>query len=485
MACEPHMRIVLPLNNRTSPDLIADSTFPAELVTSIRLDALDSVSPMIADLFQRCNRINSLEINDFGLDVFFLNEILDLCPLHLRRLAIKSDGFVAVESMVDALLGSKAVVHIQILCLEIGDTGLDDTQSLPWSCFRSILSTCSSLSMLSLKNIKIMDVPQLLEETNEFHATTKSFPNIVTLSLLQCDVTGIGRIRLLRKFPNLKNLEMVVRDDAFKLDNIDDSSEDGQNNGLIRNGAETGNQYQLCKSLKRFSMRCTNNRSHADQAHLCEFLRQLPSIETLELAGFGLKMSYQQLLEISEDWTRQGRHLKRLFLDINPRKVTEEGLKNILKYQCYSRLESLDIWCGPDLISSFWNHDTQRSELPFLKSLRALHLRQIVCVEDLDKDALLALNLTLKQMPRLVDLTIAAQLDDFTVFQGLGRDPDVPLPQPDAPITNVDWSQERPFLQTLTIGYSQKFYRDNMKKMSQQIGKRFRFLEDFRLLELQ
>ncbi|KAI1318886.1 hypothetical protein EDD11_005520 [Mortierella claussenii] len=508
LACIPHIHITLPLNSHhhtptrtATATYAADPSFPIELVTGLKLEGLDHISPVLQDLFRRCTRLTLLEIADFGLDVQFLKETLRLCshPLQdqiqdaslgqgqvqvsgggsnrgegLRRLVVRSDGFVTLESMVEVILGSEAAKHIQTLSLDIGATGLDETHSLPWHGFRSILDTCSALTTLSLGSVKIMDVPSSLEETNVLHATTVRFPHIMSLTLKQCDISSLGRRRLLRMFPGLKDLEMIFRDAVFDVDTTSEKEEEEEQ--------ARGDDRQLCRHLKRLSVRCSNSRSHADQEGLYRFLCRLPRLEALELSGLGT--SQPQLLKMAEAWTRNNVQLKSLILDLNHRKVTEEGLESVLRMGCCSRLERLDAWCGPDLISRFWNQETQQSGLPCVKTLRALHLRRDQTTEELQHGALVALNMTLKQLSKLVELTIATKLDDFEVIQGMGRNPDTPLPGPDALSTSscMGWSKEGPFLQSLAIGCSTDFFLRRMVEMPRQIGKRFRFLEEFRLL---
>ncbi|KAF9351971.1 hypothetical protein BGX26_010117 [Mortierella sp. AD094] len=499
LASTPHLRFPLVINTKTPSDPNLLPSFPSHLITSLRLDAIDQVSPLFVDLVQNCHRISSLEVLDFGLDISFLEETLQLSPLHLKRLVVRSDGFVIMESMVEAVLGSNAATQIQILSLDIGATGLEETHSLPWSSFRSILDTCTSLSSLSLGNVRIMDVPESLEETNALHATTVTFPNITSLTLRQCDISGIGRVRLLRMFPNLRNLEMICRDAVFDIENsninndsnntvkssIESNNKGGGSNSNDGTGpiseSEAGVEDQLlCVNLRRVSVRCTNIRSQADQDGLYRFLIHLPSLETLELMGLGT--NNQTLLRIAQEWTRRGIRLKRLHLDFNHRKVLDEGFEMVLRQGCCSKLEILDAWCGPGLLFKFWNQETMRSELPFLETLRGFHLRKDYEVLDNQHELEHILNLTLHQMPRLVDLTIAAKLNDYSIFQGMGREPEVPLPLPGAPLTSIDWSRERPFLQTLAIGCSSDFYSNKMSEMPRQVGKRFRFLEDFRFV---
>ncbi|KAF8984608.1 hypothetical protein BGZ46_007521 [Entomortierella lignicola] len=482
-ACTIHMRISLILNSRTPSNLISDPSFPANLITSLRLDAIDQVSPLFINIVQNCPRISSLEINDFGLDIYFLQETLRLGPLQLQRLAVRSDGFVTMESLVEIVVSSEPATHIRMLSLDTGHTGLEETHSLSWPSFRSMLDTCTSLSALSLAHVKIMDVPESLEETNTWHATTMTFPNMISLTLNHCDISEANSlVRLLRMFPNLKNLEMSCRDAMFYMDH---SSKD--NNSLDISNENSDNAKgvddpSLCANLRNVSVRCTNIRSQADQEGLYLFLMHLPSIKTIELMGLGINS--QTLLRIAQAWTRRGIQLKRLRLDFNRRRAVDDGLDIILRQGCCSRLEIMDVYCDPSLISTFWNEETHRSELPFLETLQGLHLRKDY--ENLDRrnEIERTLNLTLKQMPKLVDMTIAARLDDYSIFQGMGREPEVQIGLPDAPITTTgtDWSQERPFLQTLAIGCSSEFYSNRIKEMPRQIAKRFRFLEDFQFI---
>ncbi|KAG0022355.1 hypothetical protein BGZ80_000432 [Entomortierella chlamydospora] len=491
------MRFPLVINPKTASSSNLHPSFPPHLITSLRLDTIDQLSPLFVDIIQNCHRISSLEVLDFGLDVGFLEEALLLCPAHLKRLAVRSDGFVVMESMVEVVLGSNVATQIQTLSLDIGDIGLEETHSLPWSSFRSILDTCTSLSSISLGNVRVMDVPEYLEETNALHATTVTFPNITSLTLRQCDISGIGRVRLLRMFPNLRNLELVCRDAVFDIENTN-ANNDSNNaaKGSIESNIKSGNSndgtepipgseagvedHLLCVNLRRVSVRCTNTRSQVDQDGLYRFLIHLPSLETLELMGLGTDS--RTLLRIAQEWTRRGVRLRHLHLDFSRRKVLDEGLEMVLRQGCCSKLEILDAWCGPSLLFKFWNQETMQSELPFLETLKGFHLRKDYEALDNQHELEHIMNLTLRQMPKLVDLTIAAKLNDYSVFQGMGREPEVPLPPPDTPMTGIDWSRERPFLQTLAIGFSSDFYSNRMSETPRQVGRRFRFLEDFRFV---
>jgi len=212
------------------------------------------------------------------------------------------------------------------------------------------------------------------------------------------------------------------------------------------------------------------------------FLGHLYQLERLELSGLSIPAT--KLLGLADEWSHHRVLLKQLTLNPKHRRLTEEELEKVLLKPCCSRLEVLDAWFGPDLILKFWNQASQQSQLPFRETLRALHMRKEDMISDLDERSMDALNRTLKQLPRLVDLTMATKLQDFGVFQGLGRDPDIPLPDPrTAVLTGPDavvWSGERPFLQTLVIGCSVEFYNYRMGDIPRQIGKRFRFLEDFK-----
>ncbi|KAF9397847.1 hypothetical protein BGX21_008426 [Mortierella sp. AD011] len=279
-----------------------------------------------------------------------------------------------------------------------------------------------------------------------------TFPNITSLTLKQCDISGIGRVRLLRMFPNLRDLEMICRDVVFDIKN---TNTDNDSNNTAKGSIES-------------SIKSSNSNDGT---------RPIPGSE----AGVEDHLLCANLRRVSE-WTRRGVRLRHLHLDFSHRKVPDEGLEMILRQGCCSKLEILDAWCGPGLLFKFWNQETMRSELPFLETLKGLHLRKDYEALDNQHELEHIMNLTLHQMPRLVDLTIAAKLNDYSVFQGLGREPEVPLPPPGTPMTSIDWSRERPFLQTLAIGFSNDFYSNRMSETPRQVGKRFRFLEDFRFV---
>ncbi|KAI8347303.1 hypothetical protein B0O80DRAFT_516793 [Mortierella sp. GBAus27b] len=449
LACIPQVSLTLPLGTTTEPHF--------HLITSLRLNAIDQISPLLIKLFKNCPRITSLEINDFGLDIDFLKETLESCPTGLRRLAVRSDGFVDLQSIVDTLLDSNVTSHIQELGLDVGDTGLEETHSLSWSSFRSILDTFSSLRDLSLGSIKVTDVPESLEKIDPLHATTMTFPSISCLSLRQCIISGVDRVRLLRLFTNLERLKMVCRETVFD------------------HPLTMTMDQQLCTFLRHISVGCTNSRSLADQGPFYQFLSQLPNLEALELSGFGA--SNQELVEMAEEWTRHGVKLRHLRLNLNQRKTDEDGLEKILRLECCSRLESLDAWFGPDLVLKFWNAASGKSDLPFLKTLKTLCIRKVEQARDLQEGALQALNLTLRQMPRLVDLVIGTKLDDLAVMENMGRDPELPPATPGTFPLVVDWSHERPFLQTLSIGISNDMPHDRIT-LQRQLRRRFRFLEE-------
>ncbi|KAG0005772.1 hypothetical protein BGZ65_010159 [Modicella reniformis] len=472
MACIPHYNLTLSLKSDTPSNIASDPHFQ-DLITTLRLVAIDQISPLLVRLLEKCSHITTLEINDFGLDVDFLSKTLQLCPRSLQSLAVRSDGFIPLQSMVEALLDSAVASHIQMLSLDIGATGLDETHSLPWSSFRSVLDIFSSLTTLSLGCIKIMDVPESLEEIDPLHATTMTFPNMTSLTLKQCDISGTDRYRLMRIFTNLKSLEITCRDTIFDSDITNTASENDEVQSI---------DQLSCVNLKRVNIRCTNSRSLADQSGLYRLLKHLPSLEALELSGFGT--DNQELVEMAEEWTRLGVQLKHLSLNLNHRRVDDDVLERVLRQDCCSRLESLDAWFGPDLILRFWNRATEKSELPFLETLRSLYMRKEEEAENLQEEAIHVLNLALRQMPRLVDLVITTKLDDFAVVQGLGCDPKVPLPSPGSPVTVVpNWLHERPFLQTLAVGVSEDMFLHKMVgELPRQIGKRFRFLEVFNII---
>ncbi|KAF9957284.1 hypothetical protein BGZ72_001970 [Mortierella alpina] len=481
-ACKPHFGILFPIDSRTPSSLATDSSFPADLITAVQIEGIDQISQLISSTFENCSRLTMLKLYDFGLDVSFLDELLRLCPTHLQCLFIRSEGFVSLDSMTEILLNAAVAPQLQTLGLEIVDTGLDDTHLLPWTSFRLILDTYVSLTSLSLGRIEVIDVPVSLEEVNPLHATTMDFPNIKELSLVQCGISGIGRARLLRMFPNLKTLRIVCRDTVFE------PSEDAERSLALPEHEARVSDLDLGTQLTRVRIECTHLRSQADQRGLFQFLGHLPNLKVLELSG--LVTSKQVLVDLAGAWCRRGVQLKRLVLDSTGRRAPdEESLELILRMPCFSRLEGLDAWCGPNLLLRFWNETIMKSEIPCLLHLRELHLKKDQATEDLQEGALEALSFTLKQMPRLVDLTLAVRLEDFAVFQGMGRDPYGTSHNGMDHATSVvsigasDWSQERPFLQSLAMGCSLGFFQTNrIGEIPRQIGKRFRFMEDFQVL---
>ncbi|KAF9287805.1 hypothetical protein BGZ68_001222 [Mortierella alpina] len=480
-ACSPHFCILFPIDSRTPSSLTTESDFPADLITAVQIEGIDQISQLISSTFEKCTRLTVLKLYDFGLDVSVLEQLLRLCPTHLQRLFIRSEGFVSLDSMIEVLLTAAVAPQLQTLGLEIGDTGLEDTHSLPWTNLRLILDTYASLTSLSLGRIEVMDVPVSLEEVNPLHATTMAFPNIKELSLIQCGISGIGRGRLLKMFPNLKTLQIVCRDAVFE------PTKDGESLLALPEHETRVTDSDLGTQLTRVRIECTNLRLQTDQRGLFQFLGHLPNLKILELSG--LVTSKQALMDMAEAWCRRGVQLKQLVLDSTGRRAPDdEWLELILRMPCFFRLEVLDAWCGPNLLLRFWNKAMARSEIPCLLHLRALHLKKHQGSEDLQEGALEVLNLTLQQMPRLVDLTLAVRLDDFAVFQGMGRDPyDTSHNGVDgagavAPTKTSDWSQERPFLQSLAMGCSLGFFRDWIDEVPRQIGRRFRFLEDFEIL---
>ncbi|KAG0324076.1 hypothetical protein BGZ99_002234 [Dissophora globulifera] len=457
MACLSHVHISLSLSTHTLSKLESDQQIPAELVTILRVEVSDHVPAALENLLTRCSRLSSLHIDGLGLDISFLEEALRLVPGRLRRLTIHSEGFVALEDIIGVFLSSSSASHIQALNLDVAATGLDESHSLCWPRFRSILSQCSSLSSLSLGSVKITDIPESLEEIDFLHSKTTAFPHITTLALRQCDITGPARIRLLSMFPNLQSLDLICQDTLFEL----------------------ANNEQHTAELQNVKVSCTNVRSQVDQAGLYRFLSHVPNLRALEISGVGVRG--QDLIQMAEEWTRLQVRLKFLKIDISLRKSTEGCLEQVLRQGCCSQLQVLDTCCGPDLILRFWNPRTLRSELPFLNTLQGLHLRKEQATEDVAEGALDVLNSTLRQMPRLVDLTIGTKLSDVAVFHGLGRDAAAP-PASVAPPIGVTWAHERPFLQTLTMGCSHGLISNGLVGgLSRQVAWRFRFLEEFRL----
>ncbi|KAG0271285.1 hypothetical protein BGZ95_000918 [Linnemannia exigua] len=466
-ACTPHIQVDLTLKSQKNIDVIYDPYFQSKLTTSLRIVSIDQFTPALTLLLDECTNITSLFINVAELDVDFLQELLEYRHSHLKNLVIQSEGFVSLESIVETLVHSTATARqIQSLTLDIGSTGLVESDALSWTLFRSLLDTCVSLTTLVLSSVKVMDIPETLEEINPLHSTKAMFPNLVSLTMTLCDISGIGRIRLLKMCPNLRTLDLTCRNDIFLI-------ECGESCTALGNIDQ-----DMCSQLTTVRV---HSRSNTEQEALLRLIGHLPCLEKLEL--WGLTIQEARLMDLAEAWSRNKVSLKHLTLTPKNRKLAKEGLERVLLKTCFSKLEVLDAYCGPDFILRFWNKETQRSQLPFLDTLRALHIRKEDAVADLEEGALEALNMTLKQLPRLVDLTVATKLEDFGIFQGMGRDPEVPLPDPRTVVYTgpgaVDWSGERPFLQTLVIGCSTEFFTHRMSDIPRQVVKRFRFLEDF------
>ncbi|KAF9180119.1 hypothetical protein BGZ51_006433 [Haplosporangium sp. Z 767] len=482
----------------------------------------------------------------------------ELHSARLKRLILQSDGFVALASLVDILLASPKnhvlLRHLRELVLNVDDTGMVDTHTLSWPQFCAILDTfATSLTTLSLRGITINVEETKPEEIDGSHSlmtnhtmATTLFPNITSLSLAGCDVSSIGRLRFLKMFPNLKSLEIVCRDEIFDLEHhLPPAStstatlpEQPATTGVSQPHHEADTQ-SFFQNLTHITIRLTNNRVHSHQKAFFQFLHTLPSLKSLNLHGISDPILYQDLIPLAEAWSHLGVRLKSLCLEMHSEYqsiqhphhhsrplieiVCEFVLARILRQPSCSVLESLDAPVGPDLIFQFWNKTVNRSELPCLQTIRALHLRQKDAIRGEEHQSLQILNRTLKQMPRLVDLTIATGLDDFDVFQGLGRDPQTCVNRngngnrngneslientslsfsksksassestldPDATSTGErrdawtsDWSQERPFLHTLAVGVTNEFFHKLRNERPLQVTRQFRFLVDFKLLQ--
>ncbi|KAF9130024.1 hypothetical protein BGW39_003548 [Mortierella sp. 14UC] len=466
-ACTPHMQVSLALASQKHVDVVYDPYFPSKLVNSLRIVSIDQFSPALTLLLGQCTNITKLSINVCELDVGFLQELLKSRHQHLKNLVIQSEGFVPLETIVETLIHSTATARqIQSLTLDIGSTGLVESDTLSWTLFRSLLDTFAFLTALALSAVKVLDIPESLEEINPLHSTKAMFPNLVSLTMTLCDISSVGRIRLLRMCPNLYTLDLTCRGDVFDAECEESSTTFG-----------TADQ-DLCTKLRAVRV---HTRSHSEQEGLLRFLGHLNHLERLEI--WGMTIQEARLLDLAEAWSRNKVSLKQLTLTPKNRKLAKEGLERVLLKPCFTKLQALDAYCGPDFILRFWNREAQRSQLPFLETLRALHLRREDVVSELEGGAMEALHMTLKQLPRLVDLTVATKLEDFGIFQGMGRDPEVTLPDPRTVLFTgpgaVDWSGERPFLQTLAIGCSTEFFNHRMGDIPRQVGKRFRFLEDF------
>ncbi|KAG0337730.1 hypothetical protein BG000_005065, partial [Podila horticola] len=528
-ACQSHFLVTVAINTLTLPTIQHFQEL-SSVATKLLISDLDELSPSLELFIEHATLISTLELYNWGLDIDFLRRTLILCPSKLKSLVIRNEGFIDLEDIVGSVVSSAQGTMIQYLALHVDTVGLE-THALPWTSFREILDLCESLTSLSLGNVKVNDVPESLEETNVLHATTASFPNLTTLKLLHCDISQVGLERLLRMYPNLRSLTIHSSNPMFEQDEPlvgategPLESTDPEAEATMASRTIIPNEHHLpsCPNLRTFKYSLTiNKRNNRSQHGLDTFLKRLTRLQDLELEGHYVKD--EDLLSIGEEWSRQGIQLRRLELPLQ-KGVTEAGVEGLLRVACCRQLQLLNVVCSPDLVSRFWNSATGLTELPCAATLTGLHLRKNESADRLQPGVWKSLNRTLKQLPRLVDLTIGTKLESFEVFEGLGRNPnsspsselakksdgeqlngqlethggpeigtdscasaETSVEQPtstaaSASWAHVDWSSERPFLQTLAIGYSHEFYANGMADIPRQIGRRFRFLEDFRFV---
>ncbi|KAF9429008.1 hypothetical protein BGZ94_000133 [Podila epigama] len=557
----------------------------APLIRRLCIKDLDEVPPSLESFIVQSSLLSTVEVCRWGLDIDFLHKILDISPKDLKRLSIQNEGFVDLEDIVGAVARSCQGPLIQSLSLHIDSVGLE-THALGWSCFRSVLlDKCSSLTMLSLGYIKVDGVPEALEETNALHVTTTTFPNLKSLELIHCDITCVELERLLRLFPNLGSLYLCSAHPVFEPDEVESSDlvpmtteEGGEGGGDAPVGnmsvlnpttspatVQTTNislslqpppsQPVLCPRLYSFTYFLSNNKrnSRSQQHRLAAFLTSCRQLRDLELSGHFIKD--EDILSLGEIWSRLGMELRKIVLS-HQRAVTEAGIEMLLRMRCCRRLQVLDVMCSPELLQRFCQSTMTTTvlskpsmvlELPCSATLVGLHLQKNESEDRLALGAMQCLNQSLKQLPRLVDLTIGVKLESLAVFDGLGRDYakaekknvvssgsnvedggddddnclvndgiddgkklgkekdnervlEAMIASDRDVVATIDmvatargavvdtarerlgaeWIDERPFLQSLAIGYSNEFYNREVANIPHQIGRRFRFLEDFR-----
>ncbi|KAG0091708.1 hypothetical protein BGZ93_000280 [Podila epicladia] len=535
-ACQTHFLVAVTINTHTLP-AIQHFQELSSTATKLLIRDIDELSPSLELFIKHATRLSTLELYNWGLDIDFLQRTLTLCPSELKSLVVRNEGFVDLEDIVACVVSSSHGTTVQSLVLHVDAVGLQ-THSLPWNSFRATLDSCVSLTSLSLGYVKVNDVPESLEETNALHATTATFPNLTTLKLMHCDISQVGLERLLRMYPNLKSLTIQSSNPIFEQEEplegvsvegtLESADPAGEATVASRTIIPIEHHLPACPSLSTFKYSLTISKRNVRSQHgLDTFLKRLTRLQDLELEGHYIKD--EDLLSIGEEWSRQGIRLRRLELPLQ-KGVTEPGLEGLLRMTCCRQLQMLNVVCSPDLVSRFWNSVTGLTELPCATTLTGLHFRKNESADRLQPGVWKSLNGTLKQLPRLVDLTIGTKLESFEVFEGLGRNPNsspsqtsgldleelaktndsqqingqsetqggpetetissastqVPVEQSTATVASggwlVDWSSERPFLQTLAIGYSNEFYANGMADIPRQIGRRFRFLEDFRFV---
>lgn len=526
VACQSYFHVTVAITPNALPSIQHFHDLSSS-VTKLLISDVDELPPSLETFIETASRLSSIELYNWGLDIDFLRRTLDLCPSELKSLVVRNEGFVDLEDIVESVVRSSQSTSIQFLTLHVDTVGLE-THALPWTCFRVILDSCSSLVSLSLGHVKINDVPESLEETNALHATTATFPNLTTLKLIHCDISQVGLERLLRMYPNLRSLTIHSSNPVFEKEEPSEraqlertlESTDPREDALATLQATLPKEDHLpsCPNLSTFKYSLTNSkRNNRNQLGLDTFLKRLIRLHALELEGHYIKD--EDLYSIGEEWSRQGVQLKKLELPLQ-KGVTEAGVEGLLRMTCCRQLQLLDVVCGPKLVSRFWKSETGLTELPCAATLTGLHLRKNESEDRSQPGIWKMFNGTLKQLPRLVDLTIGTKLESFEVFEGLGRNPsgpsrttstdtselaktgdiqiaesetnssassEIPMERqtvmaPSESWAHVDWSFERPFLQTLAIGYSNEFYANGMADIPRQIGRRFRFLEDFRFV---
>ncbi|KFH67014.1 hypothetical protein MVEG_07538 [Podila verticillata NRRL 6337] len=527
VACQSHFHVIVAITPNSLPSIQHLQDLSSS-VTKLLVRDLDELPPSLEAFIETATRLSAIELYNWGLDIDFLQRTLALCSPELKLLVVQNEGFVDLEDIVKSVVHSSQSTSIQSLTLHVDTVGLE-THALPWTSFRVILDSCSSLASLSLGHVKINDVPESLEETNALHATTATFPNLTTLKLIHCDISQVGLERLLRMYPNLKSLTIHSSNPVFDQDEPSERAQlertleitDTREEAVATLWATVPKEDHLpsCLNLSTFKYSLTNSkRNNRNQLGLDAFLKRLTRLHDLELEGHFIKD--EDLFSIGVGWSRQGVQLKRLELPLQ-KGVTEAGVEGLLRMTCCHHLQLLNVVCGPGLVSRFWNSETGLTELPCAATLTGLHLRKNEFESRLQPGIWKIFNGTLKQLPRLVDLTIGTKLESFEVFEGLGRNPNNPsqtastgtselaktgdiqidselgtissasaeipverqiVMAPSESKAHVDWSSERPFLQTLAIGYSNEFYANGMADIPRQIGRRFRFLEDFRFV---
>jgi hypothetical protein len=248
---------------------------------------------------------------------------------------------------------------------------------------------------------------------------------------------------------------------------------------------------------------------------LAWFLEASPNLQYLSLAGqweeSDVSSGLPKMTEVFQRTRIRLRGLKFLWFDEQSEGTTD--LMAFLNSEGCQDLEEIELFQNPSFVqdilyaremelergrqqqeqlstssSSRGSEETITSALPqdqqhwfrFSRSLTSLQLtgyHGTTASLDLTR----ALNKFLRQLPRLVDLSITACFQSYTLFEGLGNCPGAESGGHEKDSFRKSWLGERPFLQTLAIRFEDGF-RIVPEEFQREIIDRFRFLDTVQLV---